>query len=144
MARRCVPMTVSQPGLWYASLEDLKLATDTKYTARMDGQLKRALESGTNAVDSLTHRSFHPWTGTRYFDWPARDFAPSWRLWLNHNELISASTVVAAGTTISASDYFLRRSDGVDEPPYTHLEIDLASSAAFAAGSTTQRQIAIT
>jgi len=137
-------MTLSQPGLFHASLEDLKLATDTKYTARMDGQLKRALESGSNAVESLTHRSFFPWTGTRYFDWPAHDRAPSWKLWLGRNELISASLVVAGGTTIAASDYFLRRSDDVDEPPYTHIEIDLASSAAFAAGDTRQRAIAIT
>jgi hypothetical protein len=137
-------MTLWAQGLTYASVESLAVATDTKYTARMDSQLKNALEAGANTLEAQLHRRFAPWSGTRYFDYPTRDFSPSWKLPLGMNELISASTVVAAGTTIASTDYFLRRYDDLDEPPYGRIEIDLASSAAFAAGSTTQRQVAIT
>jgi hypothetical protein len=63
-------------------------------------------------------------------------------LYLNQHELISASSLVSGGTTISASDYFL---EPVNEgPPYTRVELDLSSSASFSAGETHQRSIAIT
>jgi hypothetical protein len=131
-------------GTWYATREDIKSALDVLETARNDGQVDRAIEAASRAVEGLTHRRFYPEIVTRYFDWP--QFAPSrpWRLWLENNEVISLSAVTSGGTTISASDYFLRRADGVDESPYTMLEIDLSSSAAFESGSTNQRTIALT
>lgn len=137
-------MTLWAQGLAYASVEQLAVATDTKFTARMDSQLRNALEAGANTLEAQLHRRFAPWTGTRYFDFPTRDYSPSWKLALGRNEIVSASSVVAAGTTIASTDYFLRRYDDLDEAPYGRIEIDLASSAAFAAGDTTQRQLAIT
>lgn len=131
-------------GAWYATREDVKAALDSKLTARDDRRVDRAIEAASRAVDGLTHRRWWPQTATRYFDYPNYQYARPWRLWLDSNEIISATSVVAAGVTISSSDYFLRRSDDVDEAPYTHVEIDLASSAAFSSGSTHQRQIAIT
>lgn len=137
-------MTLWAQGLAYASVEQLAAATETKYTARMDSQLKNALEAGANTLEAQLHRRFAPWSGTRYFDFPTRDYSPSWKLALGRNELVSVSALVAAGTTISSSDYFLRRYDDLDEPPYGRIEIDLSSSAAFAAGDTPQRALAVT
>lgn len=137
-------MTLWAQGMAYASVEQLAAATDTKFTARMDSQLKNALESGANALEAQLHRRFAPWVGTRYFDWPARDYSPSWKLALGRNEIVSVTSLVAVGTTIAATDYFLRRYDDLDEPPYGRIEIDLSSSAAFAAGDTPQRALAIT
>jgi hypothetical protein len=128
----------------YASREDVKRALDSKHTARDDAQIDRALESGRYAVERCTNRVFYPWTGTRYFDWPNHQLARSWRLWLDSNELVSVSALTSGGTTVSSSDYFLRRSDNRDEAPYTHVEIDLDSSAAFSSGDTHQRSIAVT
>jgi hypothetical protein len=128
----------------YASREDVKRALDSKHTARDDAQIDRALEAGRYAVERCTNRVFFPWTGTRYFDWPNHQLARSWRLWLDSNELVSVSALTSGGTTISSSDYFLRRSDNRDEAPYTHIEIDLDSTAAFSAGDTHQRSVAIT
>lgn len=129
---------------WYCTREDVKAALDVKETARNNAQVDRAVAAGTKAVERLTLRRFYPWSGTRYFDWPNDSYARSYRLWLDGNEVISASSLVSGGVTIASTDYFLRRCDGVDEPPYTHIEIDLASSAAFAAGDTHQRSIAVT
>lgn len=128
----------------YASREDVKRALDSKHTARDDAQVDRALEAGRLAVELLLHRRFYPFAGTRYFDWPNQAYARSWRLWLESNELVSVSALTSGGTTIAASDYFLRRTDDRDEAPYTYLEVDLDSSAAFSAGDTHQRSIAIT
>ena len=135
-------MAISTP--CYCTREDVKAALDSKETARNNAQVDRALEAAVRSIDGLTHRRFWPWSGTRYLDWPNFQYARPWRLWLDSNEVISVSALVSGGTTIAAADYFLRRSDGLDEPPYTHIEIDLASSAAFSVGTTHQRSAAIT
>lgn len=128
----------------YASREDVKRALDSKNTARDDAQVDRAVEAARRDIEALTHRKFFPWTGTRYVDWPNNQYARPWRLWLGTNEVASVTTLVSGGTTIAAADYFLRRSDDVDEAPYTHIEVDLDSSAAFSVGNTHQRSVAIT
>lgn len=130
-------------GVWYATREDVKSALDFAETARNDSQVDRALENASRSVESLTHRRFYPELTTRYFDWPNNQYAKAYRLWLEANELISATTFTSGGTTVSSMDYFLRRSDDLNEPPYTYVEIDLDSSAAFSSGGTHQRAIAI-
>lgn len=135
-------MAVSRPCL--CTREDVARATDTKETARNNAQLDRAIEAAVDAVSSLLQRDFHPWTGVRYFDWPNHSYSRPWRLWLNRNELVSLTTLTVAGSTISASDYIVRRADGKEEPPYTHVEMLLSGSAAFTAADTFQRAIAIT
>ena len=127
-------------GVWYATREQLKSALDFKETARNNGQMDRALESSSRSVEKEFHRpNFYPLSATRTFDWP-RQYARPWRLWLNQHELISATTVTAGGVTISSADYLLRPDDG---PPFTHVELDLSSSATFSGGSTHQRAISI-
>lgn len=130
-------------GIWYATREDVKSALDVMETARNDSQVDRALENASRSVEGLTHRRFYPELATRYFDWPNGQYARAYRLWLDANELISATTFISGGTTISANDYFLRRADDKDEPPYTYVEVDLSSSAALSSGSTHQRAISI-
>ncbi|HZN70568.1 MAG TPA: hypothetical protein VFC00_02625 [Micromonosporaceae bacterium] len=131
-------------GVWYATREDVKSALDSRETARNDAQVDRAIEGSSRSVEGQLRRRFYPELDTRYFDWPNFQYSRPWRLWLGANELISVSALVAGGTTIAASDYFLRRSDGKEEPPYTHIEVDLESSAVFQAGATHQRAIAVT
>ncbi|MGH9252236.1 MAG: hypothetical protein ACRD0W_22375 [Acidimicrobiales bacterium] len=132
-------MTINSPV--YASREDVKRAADFKETARSNDRVDRALESASRSVEGLTHRTFYPETATRYFDWPDRNRSMSWRLWLHADELVSATTVTAGGTTISASDFFLEPANS--GPPYNRVEIDLESNAAFASDQTHQRAIEI-
>jgi hypothetical protein len=129
-------------GVWYATREDVKSALDSKLTARNDAQIDRALESASRTVEGLTHRRFYPLTATRYFDWPNEQHARPWRLWLDGDEAVSVDTLVAGGTTIAASDYYLEPAN--DGPPYTRIEIDLSSSAGYASGASHQRAIAVT
>jgi hypothetical protein len=126
---------------WYCTREDVTGALDVKLTARAHRQVDRAVESGAREVEGLLHRTFRPVLKTLYFDWPnelQRGTRP-WRLWLDANEVISVSSLQAGGVTIPASDYFLEPANS--GPPYTRLEIDLASSAALSSGSTHQRAI---
>ncbi len=134
-------------GIAYVSRERVKRALDVAETARSDASVDDAIEAASRMIDGgspgagLLRRRFYPETTTRYFDWPGDSYARPWRLWLGAHDLISVTTLTAGGTTIASTDYFLRPDHG---PPYTHVEIDLESSAAFAAGSTHQRAIAIT
>ena len=126
----------------YATLEDTKRALDVAETARSDDQVLRALESGSRSIESLTHRRFYPLLATRYFDWPNRQYARPWRLWLDDQELISVTTLLAGGVTIPSTDYFLEPAN--TGPPYTRIEIDLSSGSAFASGATYQRAVVVT
>jgi hypothetical protein len=130
-------------GNWYASREEVKSALDYKETARNDGQVDRAIERASRVVEGLLHRRFYPELTTRYFDWPNQQYARAWRLWLGSNELISVSSIVSGGLTLSASNYFLRRSDNLGEPPYDSVELLLSTNATFGGGSTHQKDIAI-
>jgi hypothetical protein len=128
--------------VWYCTLGQVKGALDVAETARSDAQISRAIASASRSIEALLHRRFYPFTATRYFDWPDPGRRTVWRLWLDDHELISVSALVAGGVTIPPTDYFLEPVNS--GPPYTHLEIDLASSSAFQSGSTHQRAIAIT
>jgi hypothetical protein len=125
----------------YASREDVKSALDFAETARNDRAVDRALVSATSSVEALLLRRFYPETDTRYFNWPDRNGARPWRLWLGRDELVSVTTLTAGGDAIAASDFFLEPANS--GPPYTHVEIDLASSASFSSGDTHQRAISI-
>lgn len=129
-------------GVWYATREDVKAALDSKITARDDAQVDRANEAAARNVEACLHRVFYPQVATRYFDWPNHQYARAWRLWLDADELVSATTITTGGVAIPASDYFLEPVN--TGPPYTRVEIDLGSSAAFGRGPTHQRDIAIT
>lgn len=129
-------------GVWYATRESVKGALDSAETARNNSQVDRAIESASRSVEGLLKRKFYPLTATRYFDWPDLRRSRPWRLWLDGDELISVTSLVAGGVTIPSTDYFLEPAN--DGPPFTHVEIDLASSSAFSAGSTHQRALAVT
>jgi hypothetical protein len=126
---------------WYATRDDVMSALDVAETARTHVQIERLIAASSRYVDGLCARVFYPTVGTRSLDWPAEGGGRSWRFWLGRDEVVSLTNVVSGGTTISASDYFLYPDTG---PPYTRLEIDLASSAAFGGGSTHQRDLVLT
>lgn len=127
---------------WYCTREDVKAATDIKESARNNAQIDRAIDAASRAVEGLTHRKFYPENDTRYFDWPNYQYASSWRLWLDANEVIEVTSLTSGGEVVSPSDYFLE--PNTYGPPYTSIEIDLSSSASFNSGSTRQRSIAVT
>lgn len=128
-------------GVSYCSREDVKGAVESAETARNDRQVDRAIESASRSIEGLLRRRFYPQVATRFFDWPNRSSSRPWRLWLEQHELVSVTTLTAGGTVIAASDFFLEpRNSG---PPFTHIEIDLSTAAAFASGGTHQRAIEI-
>jgi hypothetical protein len=129
-------------GVWLVTREDVKFSADMKETARNNAQVDRAIEAASRAVEGFLRRSFAPVLATRYFDWPNHQYARSWRLWLDENDLISVTSLTTGGTALSASDYFLEPVNS--GPPYDRVEVDMGSSASFSVEDTWQRSIAIT
>jgi hypothetical protein len=127
---------------WYCTREDVKRALDSAETARNNDQVDRAIEASSRSVEAQMRRMFYPLQATRYFDWPDRRYPTPWRLWFGEHDAISLTTVVAGGTTLAGTAWLLRPEN--TGPPFTHLEVDLSSSSAFAAGNTHQRAIAAT
>lgn len=87
----------------------------------------------------MCHRKFYPQTATRYFAWPDSQYGTAWRLWLDANELVSATSITSGG--VAVTDYFLEpQSSG---PPYNRVELDLSGTDSFGGGDTFQRDITI-
>src|SRR3989304_1301078 len=126
---------------WYASREQVLSSLEIMNVARANTLIDTKIAAASESVEGLLHRRFYPELKTLYFDWPSRQYSPTYMLELGDNELISLTTLTAGGTVILSSDYWLRRDDDKDEPPYSRIEIDRSSSAAFASGTTSQRAI---
>lgn len=129
-------------GAWYCTRQAVKEALDVKETARSDSQIDRVIGSSSRAIEGMLRRKFYPQTATRYFTWPPDQPGRSYRLWLDEDEIISLTSLVSGGVTISSSDYFLEPAN--QGPPFNSIEIDLSSSASFQSGDTRQRSIAAT
>jgi hypothetical protein len=127
---------------WYCTREDVRSALDAESAARTDAQVDRAIDSASRAVEALCQRDFAPVTGTRFFDWPSQQTSRSWRVWLDRNEIITASLVISGDVTIPATDYFLEPANS--GPPFNRVEVRLDRPSGWQAGSTQQRAIAIT
>lgn len=124
----------------YCTREDVKVALDYKETARANRLIDVAVEAASRDIESLTHRKFYPVLATRKFDWPNRQRAAGWRLWLDANEIIELVELVSGGEDIDILNAVLYPNDG---PPYTRLELSLDSLAAFGLGSTHQNDISV-
>lgn len=125
---------------WYATREACKAALEVAETARSDAAVDRALESASRAVEGELRRRFYPLRATRTFDWPQRYTRP-WTLEFGQHELSELTVVVAGGVTLDTDDVLARPDHG---PPFDRIEVDLSSSAMFAAADTNQRAVAVT
>lgn len=133
-------MAVIEPS--YTTREIIKRALDQGEVLRNNRNIDRCVMAASRSVEGLCHRIFYPRLATKSFDWPNEQDAASWRLWLFNHDLISVSQLVSGGVTIPSTDYFLE--PNASGPPYSRLEVSLATSSAFGGGSTHQRDIAIT
>lgn len=128
----------------YCTLEEVQGALDVPETARSSSQIIREIQGSSRGIEGDLLRYFYPSVSTQFFDWPDHQFAAPWRLWLDQRELTSATQVLAAGVDITSS-VMLRPDDApLRGKPFTKIEIDLSSNAAFNAGNTFQRSIAVT
>lgn len=131
---------------WYTTLEKVKASLEVNHTSRADRLIFPKIRAASLSVEGQTHRRFYPELRTFRYDYPNYQYTPSWQIWLGENELISSEGLIvrSGSVTLDNADILLRRSDGKDEPPYTFLQLDLDSDAAFGHGATWQQDISIT
>jgi hypothetical protein len=130
-------------GYFLTTREEVKTSLDIRETARANAQVDRLNAAATDSVEGLLKRSFAPVLDTRTFDWPdeqSRGVVP-WRIWLNQNTMISLVSASSGGVTIPTQNVLLRPDWG---PPFTRVELDRSSSAAFSGGATPQRAVSFT
>jgi len=136
----------------YASRELVSRAIDVKMTARAFTAVDRAIEANSADLDGFTHRRFYNVDQTNRWDWPNFQRAYPWRVWFDEREIADVTVnppVVYTGSgghstpvLIAASDIFWGPWNY--SPPFTFLELDRSSNAAFGYSATPQRDIAIT
>ena len=128
---------------WLCTRDAVKRSAGIK-TIERDSVIDSFIEQASREIeDELCHRRFIPLTATRSYSWPQRNGRGS-VLYLDE-DLLSVSALTKEGddvTAIAGADYFLEPS--TLGPPYSRIEIDLASSAFFSSKTTHQRQIRVT
>jgi hypothetical protein len=129
-------------GIMYATREQVTQSLEVLEKAYAGFLIDAKIDAASRAAEGFLHRRFYPELRTVLFDWPNRSGSPSWQLDLGDQELISAAAVTSGGTTIT-DDLVLRRGDNLAEPPYSMLQIDLTTDAAFSAGSTWQQSLSV-
>lgn len=127
---------------WYATRESVKRALDVAETARADNQIDQALAGATRTIAGYMHRTFYPTQASRTFDWPNYQYAPYGKLWLEEDELISLTSVVSAGVTLSLANVFLR--PDTTGPPFDRIELNRGTATTFGVTTTAQRSLTIT
>src|SRR5258708_5220130 len=129
-------MAVSEP--CYVTREALKKALDVKVTARSDDDVDRAIPAAPRLVHGQLHRVFYPVDAVRYWPWPNYQRTAPWRLWLDQWELAAKPTaedaVTAGGVVIPIAECFFEPVNS--GPPFTSLELNRSTAAAFGAGPT--------
>lgn len=131
--------------VFYCTREEVMDAFDTKEAAHRSAQIDSAIASASDDIDGWLNRHKHgiaPRLATRYFDWPARDYTSSYRIWFEENELVSATSVTAGTVSlVQNTDYYLEPVNS--GPPYTYLEIILTGSKTLDNSGTSQHAVAI-
>jgi hypothetical protein len=129
----------------YCSREDVQRAPDLKDSLITNQSIDRAIQSVSRLIEGQLHRLFYPTDTTYQWDWPNYQYAYPWRLWLDQWDIVTLTQLQSpAGTTIPLQDvilYPLNRKPGF---PYTRVELDRSTTAAWGAGPTPQKSIQVT
>lgn len=129
--------------MMYATCEQVARSLEILHTAYANDKIIAAIKAASRNAEEFLHRVFYPELRTIRLDWPNASGLPTWQVDLWDQEMISLTTVVSGGTTITNS-CILRRADDLAKPPYGILEIDRTTDAAFSGGTSPQRSLVIT
>ena len=121
----------------YCSREAFKAAVGFK-GIDTDAAVDRLLESSSRQIDTLLRRHFYPVVQTRAYEWPAPFQNTSLRLYLP-DDLLDVTSILSGGAPMTS--YVLQPVN--DGPPYSRIEVNLASNDSFEQDATRQLSIII-
>lgn len=127
----------------YCNRTDVKRALDIEgITASSNARIDRALATVADTVEGQLHRVFYPRDTTYRFDWPNYAYAYPWRLWLDQWDLVVMTELQSpAGSDIPLWQIFPRPVNRKPGWPFTYVELDRSTVAAWGAGPTPQLSI---
>lgn len=126
----------------YATREQIMRSLEVLESAYAGHLIDAKIRAASRSAEGFLHRRFYPELRTILRDWPNHSSSPSWEIDLGDQEAIAVDTVTSGGTDITA-DVILRRGDDLAEPPYSTLQVNLSTNAAFSAGTSWQRSLSL-
>ena len=139
-------MSIARP--CYCNRLEVQRAVDFKDGMLSNAQIDRALQSAAEMIEGHLQRVFYPYDATKYFDWPNYQYAYPWRFWLDQHDLLVLTALASpSGTTIPLWQVFLEpvnNAGRLPPMPYTQIELDRSTVAAWGAGPTPQHSIVAT
>jgi hypothetical protein len=108
----------------------------------------RAIASAADDIEGKMRRQFYPWDGTKFFDWPNYQYAAPWRLWFERWDCCALTALLSpgdtggqSGTSIPLWQVQLRPVNRERGFPFTHVELDRSTAAAWGVAPTPQNAI---
>lgn len=132
----------------YCNRDDVKRALDLEVTAVDDARIDRALQSVSETIDGHMHRFYYPADLTCYLDWPNFQRAYPWRYWFDqagyHDLWVMTQLQSPSGVTIPLWQVMLEPVNRKAGWPFTRMDLDRSTVAAWGAGPTPQHSIWVT
>jgi len=132
----------------YCSRDDVKRAMDLEVTTVDDRRIDRAIQSVAETIEGHLHRYFYPLDSTHFLDWPNWQYAYPWTFWFDqpggHDLWVMTQMQSPSGTTIPLWQVFLEPVNRKPGWPFTRMELDRSTTAAWGAGPTPQHSIWVT
>ena len=145
------PVTVAAGNIFrpcYCSREDVKTALDFEITQPDDRRVDRAIQSVAETIEGHLHRRFYPLDATCYLDWPNYQYAYPWTFHFDqpgyHDLWVMTQLQSPSGTTIPLWQVFLEPVNRKPGWPFTRMELDRSTTAAWGGAPTPQHSIWVT
>ena len=139
-------MTIARP--CYCSRDDVMRSIDIKDGAISTPNVDRAIASAADQIDGRMRRQFFPFDGVKIFNWPNYQYANPWRYWLERQDCCALTQLLSpgntggvAGTPIPLWQVFLEPVNPERGFPFTRIELDRSTVAAWGIGPTPQHSI---
>lgn len=129
----------------YCNRDDVKRAMDLEVTAVDDARIDRALQSAAETIDGHLHRYFFPVDATCYLDWPNYQYTAPWKFYFDqpgyHDLWVMTQLQSPSGTAIPLWQVFLEPVNRKQGWPFTRMDLDRSTTAAWGSASTPQHSI---
>lgn len=132
----------------YCNREDVKRALDLEIAQVDDDRVDRAISSVSETIDGALHRYFYPRDLTSRVDWPNYQYAYPWVYHFQESGAVDLAVMAdlqsPAGVSIPLWQLFLDPATPKAGWPFTGIQLDRSTVAAWGAGPTPQRSIWMT
>lgn len=139
-------MAITRP--CYSNRDDVMRAPDFKESVITVPQVDRALQDAAENIESQLHRIFYPFDATLFLDWPNYLYEEPWKISLGRHDLVALTQLQSPGNTGGSGGVAIPLWQVMLEPvnrrrgfPFTRIELDRSTVAAFGAAPTPQHSV---